>query len=92
LYTRRLRSVADRLRRTNEELAVLEAELVELAEAMDDAQTRSIVSETPGAHADSEDARRHHDVIAAERNRLLSTKDQLTRRQDDLLDRLHELA
>lgn len=74
--------------RAEQEVAVLDAQLVSLRDDMDDTQTRSIVSETPLADFEYQDARRHHDVIERERRRLLERIAELRQARDDLLDKL----
>ena len=88
LVERSLRDVHARLMRTREELAVLEEQLVVFNDAADDARIRSLVSETPLAGHEYSDAQRTADAAMRERESLLSTIQDLERRQDELLGRL----
>ena len=54
----------------------------------DDARLRALVSETPLADRDHHEAQRHADAMGRHRAEVLSTIEQLERRQDELLDRL----
>jgi hypothetical protein len=73
------------------ELAQVEEELVLLRDALDESRIRSLVAETPLAQADHDDAQRHHDVMAKERDRLREEISRLGRTRDELLDRLIEM-
>ncbi len=88
LIERRLTDVAERLRRARAELAVLDEQLAVFNEAADDARLRSLVSETPMAHREHSDAQRHADAMARSHRLLQGQIAELTRAQDELLDRL----
>lgn len=88
LVERRLSELGTRLRQLREELAVSEEQLGHLAEAADDARLRSLVSETPVADREHQDAQRHADAMHRHRADLLEQIDRLEKGQDDLLDRL----
>jgi DNA repair exonuclease SbcCD ATPase subunit len=88
LVERRLTDVATRLRQLREELAVSDEQLGQLAEAADDARLRSLVSETPLAGREHQDAQRHADAMQRHRADVLEQIDRLERAQDELLDRL----
>jgi len=64
LVERRLMDVSRRLRKTREELAIADEQLMALAEAADEARLRSLVSETPLAAKESQEAQRHADAMA----------------------------
>jgi hypothetical protein len=85
---RKLSQVRDRLRRARAELAVVDEQLVALAESADEARIRALVSETPLANREHHDAQRHADVMARSRAELVALIGELERAQDDLLDRL----
>ena len=65
----------------NEQLAVFN-------EAADDARIRALVSETPLADREYDEAQKHADAMARSRAALLSTIEDLQRTQDELLHRL----
>ena len=88
LIERRLHDVTGRLKRAREELAVVNEQLAVFAEAADDARIRALVSETPLADREYDEAQKHADAMARSRAALLSTIEDLQRAQDDLLDRL----
>jgi len=88
LVERRLSELGTRLRQLREELAVSEEQLGHLAEAADDARLRSLVSETPVADREHQDAQRHADAMHRHRADLVEQIDRLEKGQDDLLDRL----
>jgi hypothetical protein len=88
LIERRLTDVSQRLRRVREELAVLDEQREVFTEAAEDARVRSLVSETPIAHREYEEAQRHADAMDRSRRLLLSQIAALSATQDELLDRL----
>jgi uncharacterized protein (DUF3084 family) len=88
LLERRLDEVSSRLRALREELSVADEQLAALEEAADEARIKALVSETPMAGREHEEARRHADAMARHRAKLLGELDDLERTQDDLLDRL----
>ena len=85
---RRLTSVATRLRRLREELALLDEERQVVAADAEDARVRALVSETPLADRQAVDARRHIDTLDRRHRELVAERDRLERAQDDLLDQL----
>ncbi len=88
LIERRLRDTTARLKRAREELAVVNEQAAVMAEAADDARIRALVSETPLADREYDEAQKHADAMARSRAALLSTIDDLQHSQDELLDRL----
>lgn len=88
LVERRLSELGTRLRQLREELAVSEEQLGHLAEAADDARLRSLVSETPVADREHQDAQRHAEAMQRHRAEVLDQISRLEQTQDDLLDRL----
>jgi len=88
LVERRLTDVSARLRALRDDLAVSEEQLAFLAEAADDARLRSLVSETPGAGREHEEAQRHADAMQRHRAELVESIARLEATQDELLDRL----
>ena len=88
LLERRLSEVGARLKQLREELVVTDEQLAALADAADDARLHALVSETPIADEDHHQAQKHADAMQRHRAEVVSSIDQLERRQDDLLDRL----
>ena len=85
---RRLSQVAARLRSLREELAMVDEQLAHLADDADDLAIRALVSETPSASFESNDARKHVDAMRRHRDHVAAQIAELEARQDQLLDRL----
>jgi hypothetical protein len=85
LLGRRIRDVHARLVRAREELAVLDEQLAVVQESADEARVRALVSETPLATQEHNEAARHADAMAKAREALLKTVVDLEQRQDELL-------
>ena len=88
LLERKLSSATRRLKALSEELAVVEEQLASLVETADDARLRALVSETPVAAREHQEAQRHADTLARYRADLAGRIGALERSQDELLDRL----
>ena len=88
LIERRLTAVTERLKRARAELAVIDEQLAALADAADETRVRALVSETPLADRDHEEAQRHVDAMARSRTSLQASISELERAQNELLDRL----
>ncbi len=88
LIERRLTEVHERLRRTREELAVLDEQLAVFTEAADETRLRALVSETPLADREHREAQKHADAMLRSRAAVLAAIAELERAQDELLDRL----
>jgi hypothetical protein len=88
LLERRLDEVSSRLRTLRDELSVADEQLAALEEAADDLRIKALVSETPMAGREHEEARRHADAMARHRASVLTELGALERTQDELLDRL----
>jgi hypothetical protein len=85
---RKLSEVTNRLRSLRDELRVADEQLAALAETADDARIRALVSETPLAEHEHNEAQKHADAMARHRAAVLADIAELERSQDDLLDRL----
>ncbi len=85
---RRLSDAHDQLVRARAQLAVLDEQLLVVNEIADDTRLRAMVSETPLASKESDEANRHATVMLQNRATLADQIVQLERRQNDLLDRL----
>jgi predicted nucleic acid-binding Zn-ribbon protein len=88
IVERRLMDVSKRLRKAREELAVAEEQLQALSDAADEARLRSLVSETPLAARESQEAQRHADAMASARESLAGQVRRLEAELDELLDKL----
>jgi hypothetical protein len=88
IIERRLSDAHQRLVRARSELAVLDEQLVVVNEIADDTRLRALVSETPVASKEHDEATRHATVMLQTRTALLTQIAELERRQDDLLNRL----
>jgi hypothetical protein len=88
LIERRLRDASSRLKRAREELAVVDEQLAVLTEAAEDARLRALVSETPLANREYQEAQRHADAMDSGRRAVLASIAELQQAQDRLLDRL----
>jgi predicted nucleic acid-binding Zn-ribbon protein len=92
LTERRLTQVANRLRSLRDELAMVDEQLAHLADDADDLALRALVSETPAASYESNDARKHVDAMRRHREHVISQIAELEARQDRLLDELSQRA
>jgi hypothetical protein len=88
LIERRLTDVHARLRKAREELAVIDEQLDVLADHAEQARLRALVSETPLANKEYQEAQRHADAMARSRRTVVASIDELQLAQDELLDRL----
>jgi len=88
LVERRIFEVSKRLRRARDELAVADEQLSALAEAADEARIRSLVSETPLAVKESQEATRNAEAMQGARDSLVSQVKRLEAELDELLDKL----
>lgn len=88
LLERRLSGVAERLRQLREELVVVDEQLAHLADAADETRLRALVSETPVADREHQEAQRHADAMHRRRAEVVAAIAKLEAAQDDLLDRL----
>lgn len=85
---RKLSEVTGRLRALRDELAIADEQLAALAEEADDTRLRALVSETPIAEHEHNEAQKHADAMARHRSKVVEELAELDRTQDDLLDRL----
>jgi hypothetical protein len=88
LIERRLTDVHARLRKAREELAVIDEQLQVLADHAEEARLRALVSETPLANKEYQEAQRHADAMERSRRMVAASIDELQLAQDELLDRL----
>lgn len=88
LTKRRLAQNTARLKRLRAELAQIDEQLDVFASDADDTAIRALVSETPGASHEANEARKHAAAMAKHRQHVVDEIDDLETRQDELLDRL----
>jgi uncharacterized protein (DUF3084 family) len=88
LIERRLTEVSKRLKRARQDLAVVEEQASVLRDDAEDARLRALVSETPLANKEYQQAQRHADAMERSRKALAVTIEELRKSQDELLDRL----
>jgi hypothetical protein len=85
---RRLAEVTARLIKAREELAIAEEQLEVFDDSADEARIRSLVSETPIANHDWNEAQRHADAQRRGRDLLRGRVAELEHTQDELLSQL----
>lgn len=88
IVERRLSDAHQRLVRARAELAVLDEQLVVVNEIADDTRLRALLSETPGASKEHDEANRHATAMLQTRQALVQRIADLEHRQDELLARL----
>jgi hypothetical protein len=88
LLERRLSQNVARLKALRAELAQIDEQLDVFASDAEDQAIRALVSETPGAAQEANDARKHAAAMARHRQHVLDKIAELERRQDELLDQL----
>ncbi len=89
------RSIKRKLAKTSSRLTVLRGELTAVEEQMrsladdaDDTAVRALVAENTAATREARQAREHADAYRRQHARVLAEIEELTRRQDQLLDQL----
>ncbi|HAY67495.1 MAG: hypothetical protein KC481_22470 [Acidimicrobiaceae bacterium] len=87
---RQLADVGKRLKALRTDLAVAEQALMQVDYEAGEARLRSLVSETPVAQKEHEQARRQVDVNRRNRDELQAEIARLEARQDELLDAFNE--
>jgi hypothetical protein len=88
LVERRLREVAARLKSLRGQLQLADEQLEALSGDADETRLRALVSETPLADREHQDAQRHADAMQRHRADVIDQISRLEQTQDDLLDRL----
>jgi chromosome segregation ATPase len=88
MVERRLSQVSSRLRSLREELSMIDEQLDVFASDAENSEIRALVSETPGAAFEANDARKHADAMQRHRAHVVKTIAELEARQDELLDKL----
>jgi uncharacterized coiled-coil DUF342 family protein len=88
LVEKRLSVAAERLKRLRGELQVVDEQLASLADSADELRIRSLVSETPIADREHQEAQKHADAMARHRAEVLKSISDLEKSRDELLDQL----
>lgn len=88
MIERKLAEVADEIRRVRDDLRVSNEQLEHFAAEADDARIRALVSETPLAEHEFQEANRHAETMRRNHAELVDRLAALEARQDDLLDQL----
>ena len=88
LTERRLSQVASRLRTLRDELAMVDEQLVQFRDDAEELSLRALMSETPQASHESNEARKHVDAMRRHRDHVVAEIAELEQRQDALLDQL----
>jgi hypothetical protein len=85
---RRLTQVSERLKSLRDELSMIDEQLDVFIDDAENADIRALVSETPGAEFEANDARKHRDAMVKHRGHVAAKIAELEQRQDELLDKL----
>jgi len=88
LTERRLAQNASRLKQLRAELAQLNEQVDVFADDAADSELRALMSETPGAAQEANEARKHAGAIERHRQHVREQITELEARQDALLDKL----
>ena len=88
LTQRRLSQNASRLKRLRSELAQIDEQMLHFQADADDTELRALVSETPGAAQEANEARKHASAMGRHRQHVAAEIAELEARQDELLDKL----
>ncbi len=88
LTERRLTQVASRLRSLRDELAMIDEQLLQFTDDAEEMSLRALMSETPQASYESNEARKHVDAMRKHRVHVATEITDLEQRQDQLLDQL----
>jgi len=88
LIERRLSQTVTRLKSLRGELAQIDEQIEVFVGDADDSELRALVSETPGAAFEANDARKHADAMTKHRQYVVDSIRDLEAKQDDLLDKL----
>jgi hypothetical protein len=89
LVRRRLAQTSQRLSSLRAELRQIDEQLDVVTDEADSQAIRALVSETPGASFEANDARKHADAMRRHRQHVVDTIRDLEARQDELLDKMN---
>ena len=88
LIERRLSQTVTRLKSLRVELAQIDEQIDVFVSDADDTELRALMSETPGAAFEANDARKHADAMTKHRQHVVDSIRDLEAKQDELLDKL----
>ena len=88
MIERRLTQVASRLRSLRDELAMIDEQLTQFNDDAEELSLRALMSETPQASHESNEARKHAEAMRRHRAHVAEELVELEQRQDQLLDQL----
>ena len=88
MIERKLTEVSDEIKRVREDLRVSAEQLEHFTGEADDARLRALVSETPMAEHEFQEAHRHAETMRRNHSDLESRLAELETRQDTLLDQM----
>ena len=88
LIQRRLSQNVTRLKSLRAELAQIDEQVDVFSAEADDTALRALVSETPGAAYEANDARKHATAMSKHRQHVIDSIRELEARQDELLDKM----
>jgi len=88
LTERRLTQVASRLRSLRDEISMIDEQLIQFNDDAEELSLRALMSETPQASYESNEARKHADAMRKHRAHVAAEIAELELRQDQLLDQL----
>ena len=88
LTERRLSQVATRLKSLRGELAVIDEQLLQFTDDADELSLRALMSETPMAAHESNEARKHLAAMRKHRAHIVAEINELEQSRDRLLDQL----
>jgi hypothetical protein len=83
-----LEQIGERLNRAREDLRIIEEQILFQMDVVEEAKTRAVVSETPLADREHEDARRDYELMLKQRKEALAEIAELQGEQDRLLDKM----
>ena len=89
LVQRRLTQTSQRLTSLRAELRQIDEQLDVVADEAENQAIRALVSETPGASFEANDARKHADAMRKHRQHIADGIASLEARQDELLDKMN---
>ena len=90
LLKRRLIDVSDRLRRLQDDLAVVTEQVEFYEDAVDEARLQALAAETPLSDARARDIRQQADALLVRQKFLTTSIEGLRVEQDALLDRMSQ--
>jgi hypothetical protein len=88
MIERKLTEVGDDLKKTREELRISTEQFDHFANEAEEARIRAMVSETPIAEQEFQEASRHAETMRRHHDELIGRISELEAKQDSLLDQM----